>query len=116
MATITATITEPRANYNTAYRIFWEQINQDDTGGSTAVPHPIKHATAVFQGTFDTGTYTLQGSVDGGTTFHTIKDINGNSVAATANAIFEFKSNVAHLQVAVAGGTTEDVDVYVDIV
>ena len=115
MAAITPTITEPRANYDDTYRFFWEQINQDDTGASVAVPTPVRHGTVVFQGTFDGGTYTLEGSLDGGTTFITLKDVAGNAISATANAIFEFKTNARHIQIGQSGGTAEDVDVYVDI-
>lgn len=74
------------------------------TGGSFAV---------TVQGTFDTGTVTLEISADG-TTFHAAKDVNGDNAALTADGTILFDLGGGHSYRATlsSAGAGTDVDVY----
>lgn len=90
--------------------VSWEQINQDDIGAGIGVNPGVKRGTIVFTGTFDGGTWTLEGSING-TNYAPLKDKHDNTISATTNSSFEFETVVRYFQISVSGGTTSDVDV-----
>lgn len=50
---------------------------------------PLTYGVSIFvQGDFDGATVELQVSPDGGTTFYTLKDVNGNDCITTSRAYF----------------------------
>lgn len=107
MAAITPTVT-PQAT-NSDGIVFWEQINQDDTGAAIEVGR-FNRGTIMFYGTWDSGSRTLQGSPDG-TNYVTLNDINGDAITASADGSFDFITNMTYFKIITSSGTTEDVDV-----
>jgi len=110
MAAIAGTHTLISPNSEAANTIAWEQINQDDTGAAVVIGAPIRHGTISFQGTWDSMTQTLEGTLDG-SLWVPLRDTGGAVIAATADTSHEFRTNVLQVRIAVSGGTTSDVDV-----
>lgn len=71
---------------------------------------PLAGAVQVF-GTFGSATITLEGSIDG-TNYVTLKDMTGSDVSLTAAGLVEFSTSVRYLRPKSAGGSSDDVDVY----
>ena len=63
-------------------------------------------------GTFGTSTVAIQGSNDGGTTWASLTDPQGNVIEKTAAALEAVTEYTAKIRPYVSGGTTSDVDVY----
>lgn len=116
MATITPSITLNNTQTPFYTRITWTAITEADTGGSATIKPTLKRGTVVFGGTFNSGTYTLQGSIDG-VNYVTLKDRNDNLLSATTATVFEFETLAPFIQVGNNGsGSSEDVDVSVQFV
>lgn len=110
MATITPTSNLKKGSSIPFGVVSWEQINQNDTGGGVGVNPGVKRGTVIFTGTFDGGTWTLEGSIDGDN-YAPLKDKHDNLIAATTASSYEFETVVRYFKVSVSGGTTSDVDV-----
>jgi hypothetical protein len=65
-----------------------------------------------FAGTFGGSTVTLQMSNDG-TNWVDIKDLQGNTISATATTMFEFTCSAAYIKPNVTGGSANNVDVII---
>ncbi len=57
-----------------------------------------------FSGTFGGATVVLEGSNDG-ITYFTLRDLQGNSISATAAAYVEFTTSAAYIRPRASGGT-----------
>lgn len=91
--------------------VIWEAAATGDTINKFALPEQWGLAGSVqISGTFGGATVKLQHSNDGVTWFDA-KDLQGNTVSATAAAIFEVSISSAYFRVASSGGTADDVDV-----
>lgn len=118
MANITPTINDARPGVKV---ITWDQINQDDEGAAVAVEPIFSDKTVQVSGTFDTGTYTLEGSMDN-SNFVSCHSAGGSIAAGSALAFTAAGSAVVaqnFLYYRVAndnGGTTEDVNVIMSCV
>lgn len=111
MATITPTLTINSTQTPSFTKITWTAITEADTGGPAIIKPTRKRGTLIFGGTFNSGTYTLQGSIDG-VNYATLKDRNDNLLSATSATVFEFETLAPFIQVGNNGsGSSEDVDV-----
>lgn len=54
-----------RSQSDHIFSVLWEQINEDDTGAQVEISPKFKNKTAVFGGTFNGGTLSLECSEDG---------------------------------------------------
>ena len=116
MATRTATISINNTQTPFYTRVTWSGITESDTGGSATIKPTLKRGTVIFGGTFNGGTVSLQGSIDG-TNYATLVDFLGNSISASAATTFEFETLVPFVQVSNNGsGSSEDVDVSIQFV
>lgn len=88
---------------------------------STTTDTPLKFAiteqwglagSVQFVGTFGGATVVLQMSNDG-SNWVTIKDLLGNSVSATAAAMFEFTCSAAYIKPSVTGGAGDNIDIII---
>lgn len=89
------------------YSIKAEGISSDSSTDSWR--HRGDLASVVVQGTFDSGTATLEMSVDGGTTWVAVDSSNA---ALTANGVFNTTLGECLLRVTLSGSTSPDLDVY----
>jgi len=113
MAVIAAVVTAPSPSTGALlHTITWDQINQDDTGGTTPLIGGIKKGTITFAGTYDSGTWTAEGSIDG-TNYSPMYDRAGTIMASTVAISFDFVTAVSHMRIAQSAGTTSDVNVNV---
>ena len=111
MATITPTVTIT----DNVPSVTWTGITTTtDTPSAFAIQDQAGLAMSVqFAGTFNGGTTAvLQGSNDG-STYTTLKDVLGNSVSATAAALFEVSSSVRYIKPSVSSGSADNVNVIV---
>ena len=110
MAEITPTL-DQKIDCDTI-QYFWEQINEDDEGGSIQIRPALSDKSVHFYGTFNGGTYTLEHSMDD-TNWTSALDTGGDAIAATATGSFWVGTNARYWRIANDnGGTSEDVDVY----
>ena len=63
-------------------------------------------------GTFGGATVVLQGSVDG-TTYATLKDLQGNNLSFTSAGYAEFSSGAAFIKPSISGGTGDSLNITV---
>ena len=94
------------------YKTTWETLTgTGDTAAAeraAAVPDKTIH---VF-GTFESATVTIQGSNDGGTTYTTLADPNGNALTFSANGMETILENPQLIRPTASGATGgTDVDV-----
>lgn len=109
MASITPTVTVIEGG---AREVFWEQINDDDEGGSINLEPKYSGRVVHMVGTFNGGAYTLECSPDN-TNWTTALDNLGNNVTFSAAGNAEVATNGRFWRVSNNNaGTTEDVDVY----
>jgi hypothetical protein len=93
--------------------VTWADIVTGDTITTLPVAAQAAVAGAVqFGGTFGGATVGLQVSNDG-VTYFDMKDLAGATVAATANALFEFTTSAMFLRPVVTGGAANAIDVTV---
>lgn len=109
MATIKGVTTYPTRS---VARTIWETLTSANAVGSGEAldRHPDK--TVQLTGTFGSATVIMQGSNDGGTTYFTLQDAQGDALSFTAaggNVILE---NPALIRPSASGGDgTQDIDV-----
>lgn len=113
MATITPTVTKLGGDDSTV-KVKYETLTQTNADGSPIAWVQWADRSVQVLGTFGTGgTLTIEGSNDGGTTWATLSDPQGNALtiqAAKIEAITEI-CELVRPRVSVADGTT-DLDVY----
>lgn len=110
MATVSPVIS-PTGSPGGVPRVVWDGIVTGDTINSFKVMQQYGLAGSVqISGTFGGATVTLQHSNDG-TNWFTAKDLQGNNITATANAIFEISLSSAYFRPSVASGSSNDIDV-----
>lgn len=90
----------------------WEAMGDDDVGQSVSFPR-MPYKTMCAQGTWGSATLVIEGSFDGGTTWHTLSDFNGNALSKTANAVDSIAENALLIRPQTSGGTSTDIDVYI---
>jgi hypothetical protein len=113
MATIQPAITKGGAKDESVKNVLWETLDNTNLDGGP-VPFPEwSDRTVQVIGTFDTATVTIQGSLDGGTTWATLTDDQGADLAFTAAGLEKVAQTTGLIRplVSSAGGST-DVDVY----
>ena len=108
MAVIQAVVSYPQKHI---MQVLWEGLANGDTGSWENV---ARHGDKTVQmlGTFSSGTLTMQGSNDGGTTAAPVTDPQGNNIAKTAAALEAVLENPRAIRPSLAGGSGGDVDVY----
>ena len=95
---------------------FWDNLTNNDTGTPIDVSDRPDRTVSV-QGTFGGATMTLQGSMDGGTTYFTLSDNLGAPIALTVAGTVLVAQNTKTIRPNVTGGGgTTDLDVYVTAV
>lgn len=96
------------------YRIKWETVTNGDTGSPDDGAR-LSDKSVQILGTFGTGgTAVLQGSNDGGTTWHTLSDPQGNDISFTAAGTAQVLESTQLIRPSVSGGDTNtDLDVWV---
>lgn len=113
MATITPTLVPSTDISHITYK--WEGFaTNGDVGAAVAMPgYPDR--TVQILGTFGTGgEITLEGSLDGGTTYFTLTDPQGNSIVKTAAGGEAITELVGLIRPRLTAGTGSiDIDVYV---
>lgn len=99
------TVTLTREDLKTgvpAVLIAWDNLGGSDVGSPlTIVDYPDQ--TVVIDGTFDGGTCTLQGSMDG-TNWYSLTDPQGNAIAKNAAAMEFVTEAPMYVRPSVSGG------------
>lgn len=91
--------------------VIWETVVTGDTINAFALTEQWGLAGSVqISGTFGGATVKLQHSNDGVVWFDA-KDVLGNTVTATTNAIFEVSLSSAYFRPSIASGSANDVDI-----
>lgn len=114
MANVAGVLSHVGPQDGSMLQCLWETITTTNTAG-TPLAYPA-HADRSVQvvGTFGGGTLTMQGSNDGGTTWASLTDPQGNAVAFTAVGIEQITELTALIRPSLSGGDgTTDLDVYV---
>lgn len=78
----------------------------DSTGAQTAVAVPgvaYSRLQVVFSASDGANDVDIEGSVDGGTTYHLLKDIYGADATATADGIIDILGPLTHIRANVIG-------------
>lgn len=110
MATITPALDTTIAGVP---RVIWTGVSTADTMVAWKLTGSQALAAAVAfddNSAWGSSTVKLQASCDG-TNYFDMKDTLGNTISATANAMFEFSTAAAYLKPASSGGTADNVDV-----
>lgn len=90
----------------------WSEVAEGDT--FVAAMCSSKNDKSVqFNGSFGGGSIGVEGSLDG-VNYHSLKDLDGNTIAATADSIFTILENILYIRPsAPQGATGMDVNVTV---
>ena len=91
-------------------RVTWAGLATGDTGSLLVAPEHLFKEVQVL-GTFGGSTVTIEGSLDGGTTFATLNDINGTILSFTTARLERVQESVATVRPSVAGGAAVSVTV-----
>ena len=90
----------------------WSGLTQADTGAAVRVPPAYSDKTAMAQGTFGGGSYSLECSMDG-VNFAPALDAQGSAIAFTAAAALVVGTDARYWRIANDGmGTAETVSIY----
>lgn len=109
MATAAATTTEKPGN---TYLIEWDLTTADADGEGVEIPGaPDKTFQAT--GTFGSGTLTLEGSNDGGTTWFGLHDPSVTAISLTAAGGGAILENPLLIRPSLSGSTGATVSVYI---
>lgn len=92
------------------HKAVWSGLAGSDVGDALVVPN-FPDKTVQFTGTFTTGTVVMQGSNDGGTTWTTLTDPQGNNISKTAAGVEAIEENPIMIRPSISGGTTDAVTV-----
>lgn len=111
MTTVAAVITPDTTSHVPSVK--WAAMATGDTITAYAVPEQGALAGAIqLTGTWGGATVALKASNDG-TNLFAMKDLNGNTISATADAYFEFTTSAMYIVPAISGGTGDAVDAIV---
>jgi hypothetical protein len=113
MATITPTITYRPNGHANSVLVVWEGLATGDDGAPVELPSwPDK--TVQVLGNFNAAsvTLTMQGSLDGGTTYFSLTDPQGNAIAKTAAAAEVISESPKTIRPLASGGAAGDIDIY----
>ena len=94
--------------------VLWETVTTGDVGNALTLEGRTEVSVQMI-GTIGTSTAVLQGSLDGGTTWHTLKDAFGSDISFSAltQTLVPIGPGAALIRPSVTGGSGADVDVYV---
>jgi len=114
MAEVAATITPLRGG---KIRISWASVTESDTFGIANIEDlgGLFGCNLQITGTFGGASITIKGSIDGGSTFGTVKQ--GNTLGAagyTAASFTPLQDMPTQIQPTHSGGTSESVNVYIE--
>ena len=89
----------------------------ETTAGNASIPRYAPHVSLAvssvqISGTIGGATIVLQGSNDG-TTYATLKDLQGNNLSFTSADYAEFSSGAAFIKPSISGGTGDSINVIV---
>ena len=89
----------------------------ETTAGSASITRyapliSLANASVQISGTFGGATVVLQGSNDG-TTYATLKDLQGNNLSFTAAGYAEFSSGAAFIKPSISGGAGDSLNINV---
>lgn len=84
-------------------RVTWTPVATGDTGSPVDAPEHLFKEVHVF-GTFGGATCTIEGSLDGGTTWATLNDPQGNALTFTTARLERVQESTARIRPNVAGG------------
>lgn len=115
MATITAVrgIAAPDPKYGESALFLWETLTESNLDGSAVGFAEYQDRSVCVQGTFGGTSVAIQGSFDGGTTWHSLPDTQGTTIAITAAGVVAIGPVAPLIRPLLTGGTAVDVDVYV---
>ena len=94
-----------------ARRTSWTITGTDDGFPLSAPQYPTK--SVIVQGTFGGGTILIEGSSDGGVTYHTLHDPQGNDLSFTAARAEEIEEVVQLIRPRASVGVTSCVIIIV---
>ena len=116
MADVSGTVTESGPQDGSVKRILWETLTTTNRTGTPIPPKDAQYADRSVQviGTFGAAaTLTMQGSNDGGTTWATLTDPQGNAIAFTAAGIEQITELTQLMRPNLTNGDgSTDIDVY----
>lgn len=112
MATIAQSVTIPERG---VVKAKWETLTTTNADGAPFTTSRYSDKSVQVLGTFGAGgTLLIEGSNDGGTTWATLNDANGNALSFGAAKIEQILENVEKIRPRVsAGDGTTDLDVYI---
>lgn len=91
----------------------WETITATNQEGSAVNVSATNDIAVQMLGDFGTsGDIVIQGSIDGGTTWATLNDPQGDPIVITAASIIQVQENVQLIRPINAAGTGLDLDVW----
>lgn len=106
MATVAFTVTELESLYGHSHQVKWLALNTTTatTGDPCGMSGSPDRSVQVF-GTFSTGgAVTIEGSNDGGTTWATLNDPQGNALVITAAGIYQIEQVTQLFRPHITGG------------
>ena len=92
----------------------WETVTEADTCAGAAIPS-MGVGSVSATGTWGSATMVMQGSIDGGTTWVALKDLDGTAISITANGGATVSAPFLLVRPSFSGGTGQDVDVLLAI-
>lgn len=109
MATVTATLLPSQTL--TLSRVKWASLGGADVGSAFEQADFMDRSVQVL-GTFGGGTVVIQGSNDGGATWATLTDLQGNALSFSAAGLKRVNELTQYIRPSVSGGTGSAIDVY----
>lgn len=113
MATVAPTITDLGQSNNKqkgCHLIVWTPLNSTNTSGDPVGIEYGADRTVAITGTFNTGTVTIQGSLDG-TNYFTLMDMQGTAISKTAAALEGIIEFVRYIKPVIATPGTDSITV-----
>lgn len=113
MATVTPTITgaRPLANSADSALVTWTPLTNANNVGVEVAYEDYADRTVQMFGTFGGATVVLQGSCDGGTTWATLTDPQGNAISTSAALLEAVQEAVPLIRPSLSGGAGTSVTV-----
>jgi hypothetical protein len=95
-------------------KVKWETVTATDNVGAAVEMGAFRDRSVQVIGDFGTGgTLVIEGSNDGGTTYATLTDPQGNALSFTAAGLEAITEMVGHIRPRLSAGSgTVDLDVY----
>lgn len=114
MAAVAGVISNLPPNDGSVKKCLWETLTTTNTTGSPLAHADFADRSVQVTGTFGGGTLTMQGSNDGGTTWASLTDPQGNAIAFTAAGKEQITELSEVIRPSLSGGNgTTDLDVSV---